>query len=211
MRKKIQFLILIQLLCFSAYAELPEPYRDIEVLPFDGHGWYMNGGQLQQLIYKYKVNTIIEIGSWLGCSTRHMGSLLPPTGKVYAVDHWKGSVEHQPGGSAYYKALPYLYQQFLSNVIHAGLTDKIVPVRMSSLEAVEYLKDVKPDLIYIDAGHDTDSVYKDLVAWYPFVKGRGILCGDDWSWPTVVAAVQRFAQENNLRISASGNFWRLVE
>lgn len=189
-------------------ASLRAPYDGIEVLPFDPHGWYSNGGSIETLFTKHQPKVVIEVGCWLGASTRHMASLLREGGIIYAVDHWLGSVEHQ--SSECLLMLPSLYQQFLSNVIHSQLTDKIIPVRMSSLEACRYLR-IPADLIYIDASHDTESVYADLKAWFPHVKGHGILCGDDWSWASVAAAVVRFAQENDLKIEAEGNFYRLVE
>ena len=193
---------------------LPEPYNTVELLPFDNHGWYGNGKQITEIVKLYKVKTVVEVGCWLGLSTRHIASILPKDGKVYAVDHWLGSEEHQEGKYAYHPILDRLYQQFLSNIIHAGLTDKIVPLRMDSLTAAPYLSTVltnPPDLIYIDASHDTKSVYDDMCAWYPLIKGYGVLCGDDWAWASVQKAVRRFAQENKLRINASGNFWSLSE
>ncbi len=191
--------------------DLPEPYNQIELMPFNSHGFYTNGPQIEFLIRTYNIKTIVEVGCWLGTSTRHMASLIPPSGRVYAVDHWKGSAEHQPGQTYWIPQLPQLYEQFCSNVIHAGLTDKIEPVRMDSLEAVKQLSHVKPDLIYIDASHDALSVYKDLQAWYPLVQGHGILCGDDWGQTGVQTAVKEFAAQRGLRIEASGFFWRLIE
>lgn len=84
---------------------------------------------------------------------------------------------------------------------------------MSTLEAVELFRNegIQPDLIYVDASHDEDSVYKDLQAYFPLIKGRGILCGDDWAWGTVRSAIERFAKENALRIEASHYFWVLRE
>jgi hypothetical protein len=188
--------------------ELPEPYRSAKLLRFDPEGWYANGSQMEALCKDNHIDTVVEVGCWLGLSTRHIASLLPPGGKLYAIDHWQGSSEHQ-----YSQKLSKLYDQFLSNVIHARLTDKIVPIRMSSIEA-SYLigmMGVMPGLIYLDASHDTESVLADLNAWYPFVKGHGILCGDDWDWSTVRTAVEIFAAEEQLGIEASGVFWRLTE
>ena len=189
-------------------SDLPEPYRSVRLLPFDPQGWYFNGEQIQSLFINNKINTVNEVGSWLGLSTRHMASLLSPNVKVFAVDHWKGSAEHQG-----FENLNRIYEQFLSNVIHKHLTDKIIPVRMSSLEAARLFKSatIQADLIYIDASHDTPSVLDDLNAWFPFVQGHGILCGDDWGYPPVKHAVEIFAQENRLIIEASGNFWMLRE
>ena len=189
---------------------LPAPYNQISPLPFDPQGWFANGEQLESLLKSRKVKIIIEVGSWLGLSTRHMASRLPSGGKLYAVDHWLGSIEHQTRPE-FSELLPHLYEQFLSNVIHAQLTDVIIPIRMDSRSAADYLKSVSPDLIYIDAGHDTASVYADLTTWFPYVQGHGVLCGDDWAWDSVRAAVNHFAFEHNLKVESSGFFWRLVE
>lgn len=208
--RRFIFLFLIIFANSIQSLELPEPYRSIEVLPFDPQGWYGNANSIQKIFSRYPIKTVIEVGSWIGASTRHIASLLPNEGKVYAVDHWLGSAEHQSGNENWTPAMEHLYQQFLSNVIHSQLTDKIIPMRMSSKEAALALK-VKPDLVYIDATHETEAVYNDLKIWFPFVKGHGILCGDDWTWPTVAAAVRTFAQENNLRLETDDNFWIFYE
>jgi hypothetical protein len=189
---------------------LPAPYDSVKPLrPFVDHGWYSNAKQLHALIDQHHVKIIVEVGAWLGKSTMDLARYLPQDGLVYAIDHWLGSIEHQPGHEHWHAFLPYLYEQFLSNVIHRGLTHKIIPLRMPSLEAAQIL-DVQPDLIYIDASHETEAVYQDLCAWYPFVKDKGVLCGDDWGWPSVRKAVELFAKQNGLRIICSGNFWELA-
>ena len=212
MKMRFKCVLLFLFCTFSLFAvnqeDLPPPYDTAEILPFASHGFYSNAPQLQALIAKHQVKTIIEVGCWLGTSTRHMASCLPPGGIVYAVDHWKGSVEHQAGERAWIPEVPKLYEYFLSNIIHAGLTDKIIPIRMDSLEAAKQLNLVV-DLVYIDASHDTESVYADLVAWYPHVRKNGIFCGDDWSFDTVRVAVHRFAAQHEMRIIASSNFWQL--
>jgi len=193
---------------------LPEPYTSIEPLPFDPHGWYRHEAVMEEFFKKYSPEVVVEVGCWLGRSTRHMASLLQKGDVLYAVDHWLGSSEMQPGHASWSPKLPYLYEQFLSNVIHAGLTDKIIPVRMNSLDANKFLANVRPDLVYIDASHDYDAVYADLAAWYPLVKGRGILCGDDYldgdGYP-IRRAVDQFAGDNYLLVRNVGSFWYYVE
>lgn len=207
------FVLMGFVVCGYGHA-LPDPYRQVRLRPFnDGQNWYNNREKLERLILQHNVKIIVEIGCWVGRSTRHMASLLPLDGKLYAVDHWLGSSEHQPGRHAYCPETHYLYDQFLSNVIHAGLTHKIVPVRMPSLEAAKYLSYLVPDLIYIDASHDRDSVFADLCAWYPRVAGHGILCGDDWGGGHggVASAVNEFASQQKLIVDADDAFWRLRE
>jgi hypothetical protein len=189
----------------------PTPYQEVsEVLPFNDFGWYLNGTVLESLIKRHRINTVIEVGSFLGKSTRHIAKCLPKNGKVYAVDHWEGSIEHQAGGTAsnFPGSLDQLYQQFLSNVIHEGLTDKIIPIREPSLVAAQDAS-LKADLIYIDAAHDTESVYQDLSAWYPHLNKRGILVGDDWGWPSVREGVRLFMEDHpRLTLHSKGNcYW----
>jgi hypothetical protein len=205
----LYFLFLFLAACSNS--ERPAPYNELkEVLPYDRHGWYSNSKELKQLISDHRVRTVVEVGCWLGKSTRHIAKQLPRNGKIYAVDHWQGSAEHQPGACLYWQGLDQLYQQFLSNIIHAKLTHKVIPIRMASVDAEKFLKDLKPDLIYLDASHDMESVYQDLTVWYPHIKGHGILCGDDWGWPGVQEAVKKFAEENQLKIKAKDAFWQLL-
>lgn len=198
-------MLALMLLTMSLCAnEMPEPYGYIQDLEFDGQGWFGNSKPLGGLIQDKPIQTIIEVGSWLGLSTRFLASHLPDHGKVYAVDTWQGS----PLETVHMKdpRLPYLYQLFLSNVKHAGLTHKIVPVRMNSQEAAKALS-VKADLIYIDAAHDTASVYKDIMAWYPHLTKQGVMCGDDWKWKSVQKAVIQAANDLDKTIWTEDNFW----
>jgi hypothetical protein len=193
---------------------LPEPYNSVAILPFDPAGFYSHPQALVNLFISLQPKVVIEVGCWLGLSTRHMASLLIKGGVVYAVDHWRGSTEHQPGQPYGSPKLPYLYEQFLSNVIHEGLTHRIIPVRMESLEASKFLSNLSPDLIYIDASHDYEAVYADIKAWFPLVKGHGILSGDDYTngdGLPIKRAVDQFARENNLHVHTDGVFWYYTE
>jgi predicted O-methyltransferase YrrM len=199
----------------SDQKELPEPYNSItELLPFEPQGWYRHAKIMEMLFDKYKPKVVIEVGCWFGESTRHLASLLEEGGKLYAVDHWLGSSEHQPGQPVWNPKLPYLYEQFLSNVIHAKLTDKIIPVRMRSVEASKFLANTSPDFIYIDASHEYHLVYTDIASWFPLVKGRGFMCGDDYldgEGQTIKRAVDQFARDNNLIVRNIDSFWYYEE
>ncbi len=191
---------------------MPKPYSEIkELLPFDDHGWYANRKPIERLIKARQVKTVIEVGCWLSKSTRHIAKQLPRGGKIYAVDHWQGSLEHQPGQNSSCKNLSLLFDQFCSNVIHSKLTHKIIPVRLPSIDAEKYLSDIFPDLIYIDASHEFEPVYQDLTIWFPYVEGHSVLCGDDWAFPEVQEAVKKFAKEKNLSIEVKSPFWMLIE
>lgn len=180
---------------------LPEPYSSLNELPFDAHSFFRNRRQIEELVKDKQINIVIEIGSWLGSSTRTFAEIANE--KVYAIDTWRGSQEHKKD-----PRLPYLYQQFLSNIKYAGLAYKVVPVRMNSLEAAAALN-VKADLIYIDASHDVANVFSDIVAWADHLNPEGILCGDDWDWPNVKQAVFLAAKHFNCAINADEFLWKL--
>lgn len=210
MKKGILFICFA--LCLFAFSgkksvEMEEPYVSVVDLPFDDHGWFDNHNQLKKILKDRSPLTIIEVGSWLGSSTRYMAQNQPTNGKLYAVDTWRGP-EMEPEYMQQQAArLPHLYQQFLSNIKHTKLTHKIIPVRMSSMEAADALN-VMADLIYIDASHDTKSVIEDVLAWSLHLKKDGILCGDDWLWPSVQEGVCLAASMLNKKILIEGNFWR---
>ncbi len=213
--KRVLFLLAIFSFNLNAAQEqLPPPYNQVEeLLPFKRHGWYLNAVPMEKYLKDLNAKVVIELGSWLGLSTSHIATVLPEDGVVYAVDHWAGTHEYEH----LKHMLPTLYQQFLSNIIHANLTHKITPMKMTTLEAVKvFLEEgIVPDLVYVDACHDEASVYEDISAYYPLIKGHGVICGNDWGWGhdlPVRKAVTRFARENRLRIEIHHNwFWVLHE
>ena len=180
---------------------MPEPYLSSPDLPFDPHGWFFNQKPLEECLLS-NPKTVIEVGSWLGASTRFIAERLSSGSKLYAVDTWKGSIEHTDD-----PRLPHLYSLFLSNVKHAKLTHVIIPVRMESLEAARQLN-IKADLIYIDGAHDTKSAYEDIISWYDHLNPGGILCGDDFKWGTVHEAVVHAAIALKQTIEVQDNFWK---
>jgi predicted O-methyltransferase YrrM len=192
--------------CKLSSQELLPPYDDVKLMPYNPHGWHMTHEPLSQLIQRYNVRTVIEVGSWMGLSTMDIARMIPSNGKVYAVDTWKGS----PNESHDPHILATLYDQFLSNMIHAKVANKVIPIRMESTEAARVITE-QADLIYIDATHTYDACYADLKAWYPHLSPQGVICGDDLYWGDagVSRAVRQFAGEHRLYVREFGGFWWL--
>jgi hypothetical protein len=199
------FVMLLAFNAVSTCSNLPEPYSSLtKVMPLRMHGWFMNATQLKKFIEQDRPKVVVELGSWMGVSTIYMANELRPYGgKLYAVDTWLGSVEHHREFSG---MLPYLYEQFLSNCIHNKVTDIIIPVRMTTMQAAKELN-VVPDLVYVDASHEEEDVYNDIKHWYAKLPVGGRMCGDDWSWPSVVRALKRISAELGVEIHAGANFW----
>lgn len=177
---------------------LPYPYSTLTTIyKFNPFGMYFNAAFITKLFENNTIINVIEIGSYFGVSTRHIASLLPQNGKLFAIDDW-----------AYF---PGMYEQFLSNIVSSNQTDKIIPVREKSQNAVPSVtENIKYfDLIYIDGDHETAGVLLDLNLYFPLAGDTGIVCGDDWLLTTVRAAVVQFAQENDLTVYGACNFWFL--
>jgi hypothetical protein len=90
----------------------PEVYELKNPLPFDGHGWFGHEEHFKNLLAEKKPKIAIEVGSWLGCSARSIASKLPSDGILIAVDHWKGSIEHQMDNGHTTKNYPFCMNNF---------------------------------------------------------------------------------------------------
>ncbi len=192
----------------------PEVYNINPLLPFDPHGWFRHASNFKQSFATTRIKIAIEVGSWLGKSARFIANHLPEGSILLAIDTWRGSEEHQAEARCFHMPIDQLFAQFLSNVVHANLQNKIIPIRMPSIEAAARLADLnfKADFIYIDAAHDYESVTQDLCAWYPYLNKGGVFCGDDWKWPGVSRAVKDFAKDNHLNITVTNTTgWVLSE
>lgn len=178
-----------------------DPFFGFEPMPEDMQGWGSEDEAFAEVIDLIKPTTIIEVGSWKGCSAIHMAKTALDKGvprdklEIVCVDTWLGSAEHYHfgylGGECRKHGRPNFYDQFLSNIVHAGLTDVITPFPMDSINANECFQrwDFKADLIYIDAAHDYNSVKMDAYIWSHILRNGGYMLFDDWHFEPIRSAV----------------------
>lgn len=141
-----------------------------------------------------KRKTIVEIGSWHGKSSRAIGDNLMADGILYCIDTWNGSITEQDTNhaSAKWKDGDHAFYEFLQNNLDLVQAGKIIPLRMTSLNAAALLKEMqlKADMIFIDAGHTYEEVCKDIDAWKGLIDDNGIFCGHDFNaWDGVNRAI----------------------
>jgi len=175
-------------------------------VPLNAHGWFRKGNQVAiRRCCNASTQVYLELGSWLGKSTRYVLRTFPHI-TVIAVDHWVGSAEHQ---EKYAALLPRLYEIFLTNCW--GYRARLIPLRMTTAEGMAEVKEwsVSPDVVFVDAAHDYDSVGADIeLAHECFPKAR--LLGDDFGTkPGVTRAVKEFANRHGYRIIRDGPSWSL--
>jgi predicted O-methyltransferase YrrM len=192
------------------------------------HGWENPGFRkflqyaIMNLPQEPRPIVVIELGSWLGRSTNLIAAALktskaPAGDRVIAVDTWLGSAEHWTTMQktimpklARRNGYPSMYYTFLSIAKMLGNDDVIVPLPLPTQQAVHVLthQGVKADLIYVDAAHDEPSVYADITAYWDLLREGGYMIGDDWEWPGVRAAVERFCKEKQeLKLMYEGGVW----
>jgi len=163
-----------------------------EIMPLDDQGWNSDSAVFLKLL-EIQPKLIVEVGTWKGASAIHMANILKENYtdfEIVCIDTWCGNVEHwdpNSGHSGHFKnnfvnGRPIIYDQFRSNIVHKGLTDYITPFPIDSINAFEWFKtnNISVDAIYIDAGHDYNSVRMDLMNWATVLRSGGYLLGDDW-------------------------------
>ena len=104
-----------------------------------------------QALYRWaqassKAGPVLEIGSYCGKSTLYLGLAAHENGStVFALDHHRGSEEHQQGEMFHDPALydaemaqVDTFRAFRHNIERAGLNDTVVPVVAGSAAAARH-------------------------------------------------------------------------
>ncbi len=129
---------------------------------------------------------VLEIGSYCGKSTIYLGlACRAANGTVFALDHHRGSEEHQQGeffhdpdlydGS---EGLMDTFREFRRNIRTAGLDDVVVPVVAGSEAAARHWR-TPLGMVFIDGGHSLDAALTDYRCWEPHLVRGGILAIHD--------------------------------
>jgi hypothetical protein len=160
---------------------------------------FMEAQELDWLYEQAKTKkTIVEIGSFLGRSTFALCAGCP--GTVYAVDHFKGSPEHQKDIE---KGKLDLYAMFMRNV---GYMPNLKVLKMSSWEASQSPEiPPKVDMVFVDGAHDFISFMIDLIAWVPRTR---FVCGHDREQEGVPNGLRYYFGENGVKnAKGDGSLW----
>ncbi len=150
-------------------------------------GWFPKESEvfLETLIKENNIRTVVEIGSFVGKSTVFFAQHCD---KVYAIDPFVVWEDSQANGDVLRYGADF-FGKFVSNIVEAGVEDKVSIIRLKSEEANIAFPELTADLIYIDGSHMYENVKKDIQMWLP--KATKIICGDDYdeNWKGVVQAV----------------------
>lgn len=172
----------------------PQPYANIRNLPYVPY-FFEDGYLLINLINENSVNTFIDVGSKDGSASRYVAQNTPDVVN-FSINPWWSCDKSQK----------QLFQRFLSNVRQENNQERIIPIRMGSLEGARAL-DIIADLIYL--GSSTQGIGTDIIAWSTHLSSSGIICGHEWQDPYVETGVSQAAAKLGLQVHSNGNFWYL--
>lgn len=115
---------------------------------------------------------MLEIGSYCGRSTIWLGHAARLQGSiVFALDHHRGSEEHQPGEFFHDEALADVsggidtLREFRHNIANAQLEDHVIALVGASAVVGKQLSQSDFSLVFIDGGHSLEAA---LVDWRVF-------------------------------------------
>ena len=105
---------------------------------------------------------LIEISSYCGRSTIWLAqAALRHNTVVYAVDHHRGSEEHQPGESHHDPALVDgsgavdTFHEFRRNITEAGVDSAVIPIVAASAQLARFCGGLA--MVFIDGGHSLEA------------------------------------------------------
>jgi predicted O-methyltransferase YrrM len=125
---------------------------------------------------------LLEIGSYCGKSTIYLGAAAREKGRVlYAIDHHRGSEEHQKGEEFHDPRLvdPETGEidtlpTFRRTITRAGLDDAVVGIVARS-EVVAANWGTSLGLVLVDGSHSEKSAQRDYEGWARHVVTGGLL------------------------------------
>ena len=129
---------------------------------------------------------VLEIGSYCGKSTICIAlAMVDSDNLLFALDHHRGSEEHQPGEFFHD---PDLYdagsdqmdsfREFRHNLDRAGISERVVPIVATSELAARHWA-TPLGMVFIDGGHSLDAALTDYRCWAGHLLRGGTLAIHD--------------------------------
>ncbi|MEM1111959.1 MAG: class I SAM-dependent methyltransferase [Pseudomonadota bacterium] len=133
-----------------------------------------------------RLGPVMEIGSYCGKSTIYLGlACQAAEATVFALDHHRGSEEHQRGEFFHDPELfdsdegqIDTFKEFRRNIDKAGLSNIVVPLVAGSEAAARHWQ-TPLGMVFIDGGHSLEAALTDYRCWTPHLVRGGCLAIHD--------------------------------
>lgn len=163
-----------------------------------------------QALRASSLGPVLEIGSYCGKSTIYLGlACRDNNSTVFALDHHRGSEEHQQGEFFHDpdlfddgEGVVDTFKEFRRNISRASLDEVVVPVVAGSETAARHWQ-TPLGMVFIDGGHSLEAALTDYRCWIPHLMRGGILAihdlfADAHEGGQAPYAVYRMAQASGL-------------
>lgn len=176
-----------------------------------GENWFTYEFLYKSMVERFDNNShFVEVGTWKGMSACYMAVEIINSGKKIkfdCVDTWDYVPTSEEISADRFIDL---YDVFIENI--SPVKDVIGIVKSLSWDGAAYYKDNSLDFVFIDAGHDYDSVSKDIKAWFPKLKSTGVIAGHDYHFNVgVFPAVNEFFAAKKINVKEPGGACWLVD
>jgi hypothetical protein len=172
----------------------------------DSETWFGYEDLYSSMVNKFDTNShFVEVGVWKGMSACFMVVEIINSGKNIkfdCVDTWDYV---DTSNEINQTQFDNLFNIFSKNI--EPVKNKINIVKSLSWDGALNYEDNSLDFVFIDAGHDYESVKKDVNAWYPKIKNGGIIAGHDYHYDCgVFPAVNEFFKDKG-GVKQTGSCW----
>lgn len=150
---------------------------------------------LAKLVTENHLTKGAELGVWRGRTFLHLLKYCPGL-TLIGVDAWRRRPENEgiPGAETY-NDWPVEDNENYVRSASSVYGERAILYKMDTHEASRLVSDGSLDFVFIDAGHDSESVKQDILDWTPKVKQGGFIVGHDWDWPTVRVVAEAFFKD----------------
>ena len=169
---------------YKRYLEIINNYQMIQKYTF-GETTYLNIIAITSLIFKRLMQgdckniRSLEVGSWFGCSSYFNAVSLKAFSEdnyLFCMDTWEGSPDTPAHNIANFENV---FDHFRNVMRFANVSNQIKPIVCDSELGFEVLQDNYFDMIFVDANHTYDYVYRDVINAVKKIKTGGLLMGHD--------------------------------
>jgi hypothetical protein len=168
--------------CRDPFLDLPPDLREVEM-----GGSSQRYGYVGPAVASTRPGVVVDVGAGKGGSTIAFARELSNTrldAVVIAVDTFLGDVTDWVSDEKF-EAMEYeagrssLYSRFVSNVLHAGLGNFVLPLTLDATTAAALFAklEISVNVVHLDAGNDAASIWSYLEAWWPVLALGGVLIG----------------------------------
>jgi len=163
-----------------------------------GEDWFTYPNLYKSMVERFDNAHFVEVGCWKGRSVCYLAVEIINANKnikVDCVDIFDYSEIQSDIAPSEYQDI---YGQLLENI--KPVNHIVKPIKGESLKVSKFYPVESLDFVFIDAAHDYESVFNDIVSWYARVKKGGVIAGHDYeSSNGVRLAVNKFFGEENIK------------